>query len=66
MNLRASPTDRVNLFYLCWYLRWFLRCRRAGLSGVSDSVVNLENSPNQQLTGELTGENISPVKAGEL
>ena len=30
------------------------------------SVVNLENSPNQQLTGELTGENSLPVKAGEL
>ena len=30
------------------------------------SVLNLENSPHQQLTGELTGENISPVKAGEL
>ena len=30
------------------------------------SVLNLENSPHQQLTGELIGENISPVRVGEL
>ena len=30
------------------------------------SVLNLEDSPHQQLTGELTGEISSPVKGGEL
>ena len=36
------------------------------ITAVVSSVLNLENSPHQQLTGELIGENISPVRVGEL
>ena len=49
-------------------------CRNCDNLGINErlllllrtSVLNLENSPHQQLTGELIGENISPVRVGEL
>ena len=50
MIQRGVQTEHLNLIY----------------GELRTSVLNLENSPHQQLTGELTGENISPVKAGEL